>query len=208
MSQGDAGCDGVIPAGVPHPRRMRYEPCMLDPAIIQALQAPLPPEMPQIAIERVWVSSVAEQAKRQADRLLREFEAQLGTWRVKVDHLKTATLAQTSTALFTPDEQAEIDQLIQDIEDHAEQRATVNARMAKRATRDVKRQFATDPLLAAVTRAFKDRLMTLDREIIDAMLDYALFLRAFRSDRIPDSRGGRTFDDPADLARYLDSELA
>lgn len=184
---------------------MHYDPVMLDPAIIQM---PLPPEMPQIAIERVWVSSVAEQAKRRADRLIREFEAQLGTWKATIDQLKTTTLVQAPTAHFTQEERAEIDQLIQDFEAHAEQRATVNARMAKRAARDVKRQSATDPSLAAVTRTFKDRLVVLDREIIDAVLDYALFLRAFRSDRIPDSRGGRTFEDPADLARYLDSELA
>ena len=178
---------------------------MLDPAIIQM---PLPPEMPQIAIERIWVSSVAEQAKRQADRLIQEFESQLATWRTTVDRLKTATLAQAPTADFTLDERAEVDQLVQDFEAHAEQRAMVNARMAKRAARDVKRQSATDPSLAAVTRTFKDRLVALDREIIDAVLDYALFLRAFRSDRIPQARGGQTFDDPVDLARYLDSELA
>lgn len=181
---------------------------MIDLALLQLLEPPLPPELPQLAVERVWLSSAAEQAKRSADRLVRDCEERIAGWKRKISDLKTAIASQAPAQMLSEGERAQFDHLIAEFEAYAETRAEQASRLEKRSRRDVKKQFKIDPSLASVTRTFSGRLLELDREVIEEILDYALFLRAFRSERISESRGGRTFADAGDLGRYLAAELA
>lgn len=181
---------------------------MIDPALLQLLQPPLPPELPRIAIERVWLSSAAEQAKRSADHLIRDSEERLAAWKRRVAELKSSIALNAPTEMLSSDERSQFDDLIADFEVAAEKQAIQAARLEKRAKRDTKRQFQIDPSLAAVTRDFGNSLLAMSREIIEETLDYALFLRAFRSERVPEARGGRAFDVADELERYLDAELS
>jgi hypothetical protein len=84
-------------------------------------------------------------------------------------------------------------------------RAKHGARLQKRIAREVKTAFQTDPSLAAAHRAFGGRIVATEKRIVDALLDYALFLRAVRAEIDPAARGGRVFEATDDLARYLAS---
>lgn len=167
----------------------------------------MPPAIPNYAFEEAWRSPVAERAKRNADRLVRSYEGVKDDWLAKIRRLKLEAEA-ADVEPFALEERAMFDALIEDFEDYAEYRTRQSVRLEKKARRDVKRQFARDPSLAAVAREFSTRLVAIDHDIIEAILDYALFLRAFRSERIPEARGGAVFDDPEQLARFLDAETA
>ena len=181
---------------------------MIDLALLHLLEPPLPPELPRTAIERLWLSSAAEHAKRVADRLLRDSEAKIGAWRQSLTTLKSSIALDASDAMLTVEERLQLDELIAAFESEAEERAIQTSRLEKRARRETRRQFEIDPSLAAVTRSFTASLVSMDRAVIDDILDYALFLRAFKSERIAEARGGTTFTDPSALARFLEAELA
>ena len=180
---------------------------MFDPALLQTLEMPLPPAPPMSGYERPWQTRQAEQVQKLADRLAAAYENYVRDWRSRVDAVRQASTA-IPLSPFTLEEARQLDELIEEVEQFAESKAIVSARLAKRVARDVKRQFQTDASLAAVTRSLGSRISAADQEIIEEVLDYALFLRAFRAERSPLARGGRTFGDLADLARYLDSTLA
>jgi hypothetical protein len=101
-----------------------------------------------------------------------------------------------------------IDALIGEVEEVAEQRAVRLARFRKRTTREVKRAFLADPSTGAVLRTLAMELQRLDAEVIENILEFALWLRATKSAVDPTSKDGPSFDNPDDLARYLDRELA
>lgn len=180
---------------------------MFDPALLSALEMPAPPSPPAMVEERLWLSPVGERAQRLADRNAAGYEEYARLWKARVETLRAQSAVLPSTP-FSAEERAKFDALIDDCEAAAEDRAVASARMAKRIARDTKRDFARDPSLGAVRRAFGEKLLRIDQEVIESILDYALFLRAFRAERVPESRGGPTFGDAAELSRFLDSQLA
>lgn len=180
---------------------------MFDPALLSALEMPAPPSSPVMAEERLWLSPAGEKAQRLADRTAAGYEDYARMWKARVEKVRAGSALMPSNP-FTAEERAQIDALIEDCEAFAEERAVAAARVAKRAAKDIKRDFAIDPSIGAVRRTFSERLLRIDQDIIETILDYALFLRAFRAERAPEARGGPTFEDTAELSRYLDVQLA
>ncbi len=176
---------------------------MLNTTLLPVLEPPLPPETPQLAAERVRMSSAADQAQQAAGRIIRESEQRIASWKSRIDELKVTTVATAPSRMLTEDECVDFDRLIADFEAEAESRAILLARREKRSRKEIARRFTSDTSLGSVTRAFDLRLAEIEREVIADILEYALFLRAFRSERIPQSRGGPVFDEPQELARYL-----
>jgi hypothetical protein len=177
---------------------------IMDPATIEALNIPPPPWRPPLVEERPWLSRAAQDAERIARKHSDAFARYAEDWFATLERAK-ATLDSMPLEPLSAEELFAFDRLIEEIEASAEQRATQQSRMAKRVRRDHKKLFAEDPSLAAVERAFASRVFATDDRIIEALLDYALFLRAFRAERDPEARGGPTFDDPAALKRHLDA---
>ena len=180
---------------------------MLDPAILDSLQTPVPPTPPAIIEQRDWLSPSAERAKRLALRMVEEHEHNMARW---VEHIRRtrreieAAAAQADPALFA----AEVGRHIEDVEYQAELRAISAARFVKRSARLTKIWFSRDPALGAISRSLADRLIAAERMAVDELLEQALYLRAFRSERDPDARGGPVFDDPGEMERYLRGAVA
>jgi hypothetical protein len=177
---------------------------MMDPAILMAMDLPPPPWRPQIVEERPWRSRPAESAERIARKYGDAYARYADEWVSRVNRTK-AELETMPVERGTHEELAQLMRTIEEFESTAEQRALEGARLAKRGQARVRRLFRTDPSLAAVERAFLDRLFAIDERIIGAMLDYALFLRACFAEANPAAHGGPIFDDPAALERHLNA---
>lgn len=181
---------------------------MFDPAILMALEAPMPPEVPRMVEERVWRSSGLDAAAREATRIADSYTAMVDNWLARLAAVQLAygqvsepTGAASQATLDT------ITDVINRTEAHAEWRAKWRSRFEKKSRRESKRLFATNPALAAIERPFVARLLATDDRMIEALLEHALFLRAVRSEWDPAARGGPVFDNSRELGRYLRAEL-
>ena len=67
--------------------------------------------------------------------------------------------------------------VIEDFEAVAAIRAKRSARRQRQVAREVKATFKVDPSVAAARRAFGGRIVATEKKVVDALLDYALFLR-------------------------------
>ncbi|GJE70286.1 hypothetical protein [Methylorubrum podarium] len=175
---------------------------MLDPAIIESLHIPFPPERPALVEEQVLRRAAAEQALRIGRRLADGFDAAANSWIATMERARRSVEGATIESRSAEDLRL-LSATIDDFETVAEMRAKQGARLQKRIAREVKTAFRTDPSLAAAHRAFGGRIVATEKRIVDALLDYALFLRAVRADIDPAARGGRTFETTDDLAGYL-----
>jgi hypothetical protein len=175
---------------------------MLDPAIAESLHIPFPPERPMLVEEQVLRSAAAEQAIRIGRRLADGFDAAADVWIATMERARRSVEAATIVSHASDDLQT-LSATIDDFETVAEMRAKQGGRLQKRIAREVRATFQSDPSLAAAHRAFGGRIVATERRIVDALLDYALFLRAVRADIDPAARGGRTFETTDDLAGYL-----
>ncbi|MEN3238901.1 hypothetical protein PUR29_36310 [Methylobacterium ajmalii] len=178
---------------------------MIDPAILLTLQVPFPPEQPTLVEERVLQSTVGAQAERIGRRLADSFDASADAWIGAMERARlSAEHAKVSSVAAEEDIQT-LDSLIADFEAMADIRAKRGARAQRQITRDVKATFKVDPSLAAARRAFGARITATEKRVIEALLEYALFLRAVRAEINPASRGGQTFETMDDLERALAS---
>ncbi|UYW26082.1 hypothetical protein [Methylorubrum extorquens] len=177
---------------------------MLDPAVIESLRIPFPPERPMLVEEQVLRSAAAEQALRIGRRLADGFDAAADSWIATMERVRRSVEGAPIEGQ-SPDDLQLLSATIDDFETVAEMRAKHGARLQKRIAREVKTAFQTDPSLAAAHRAFGGRIVATEKRIVDALLDYALFLRAVRAEIDPAARGGRVFEATDDLARYLAS---
>ena len=178
---------------------------MLDPAILHSLEARFPPEQPAIVEERVWQSVAGDQAERIGRRIADSFEAAANEWiavmergRERIGDVQIQINPETLAV-----DLAVFDRLVEDFEALADLRARRAAREERRHKRSVKASFASDPSVGAARRAFGQRIVAVEKRVIEALLDYALFLRAIRSEIDPRARGGPTFSSTADLQRHL-----
>jgi hypothetical protein len=181
---------------------------MLDPAILSALEARMPPSPPPIAEERMWQSPAGAAAERVGSKLAAAFQAQADAWMAELDETKRQFESLPVPGPMTEWERAQLTDLVEEYEAHADFRAKHSARLAKRIRKEVKAYFKTDPSLGAAARAVGDKLIATDKRIVEGLLDYALFLRALRAEGDPASRGGPVFDDAAALAKHLDTLAA
>ena len=60
---------------------------------------------------------------------------------------------------------------------------------------------------AASLRELQTRLLKVETDFINALVDYYYFLLALRAEHDPDARGGPSFDNPDGLAAYLREQL-
>ncbi|MEH3120256.1 MAG: hypothetical protein PGN25_22415 [Methylorubrum populi] len=175
---------------------------MLDPVVLESLHIPFPPERPVLVEEQVLRSAATEQAARIGRRLADGFDAAADAWIATMERahrsVEHATIESAS-----PADLRTLSATIDDFETVAEMRAKHGARLQKRIAREVKPVFQTDPSLAAAHRAFGGRIVATEKRIVDALLDYALFLRAVRAEIDSSTRGGPTFETSDSLARYL-----
>lgn len=173
---------------------------VLDVVPIDKFDIPLPPARPIAVEERMFLSKVADRQQRLGDYLLNDARSKFDGWKKQLANLKTSldgwTGDTTTLDIAAALESAEKAEAI------AETIAIDTARLEKRIRKDVKQQFKSDPSLGAVTRAFGGRLLALEREKIDTLLDAALFIRSWAADH--SERGEmQSFDDPAALMRAL-----
>lgn len=180
---------------------------MLDPAILTALDPPMPPEVPRIAEGPLWRSSGHEAAEREATRLADDYTRSVEAWLRRIATLQVG-FGQVTPDLTDTAALAAIGETISRVEAHAEWRAKWRSRFEKKSRRENKKLSATDPALAAIERPFIQRLLANDDRMIEGLLDHALFLRAVRSEWNPEARGGHVFDDPHELGRYLRAAVA
>lgn len=178
---------------------------MLDSVVLLSLEGHMPPQPPAVAEERVFQSGAGAVAERLGRKLTAAYDVQADQWLERLDRIKAELELRPTSGLGSPAQLSHISALIDEYETHAELRATGTARLEKRVRRDVKALFKVDPSIGAALRDVGQRLNRTDRRIVEALLDYALFLRAIRAEADPESRGGPVFDDPAALARHLDS---
>ncbi|MEZ2408993.1 hypothetical protein AB6806_19465 [Bosea sp. RCC_152_1] len=173
---------------------------MLDVVPIDKFDIPLPPARPIAFEERMFLSKVADRQQKLGEYLLNDARAKSEAWKSQIAQLMS-TLDSWIGPVTAEDLAASMESA-EKAEEIAETIAIATARLEKRIRRDVKRQFENDPSLGAVTRAFGGRLLTLEREKIDALLETALFFRAWAADH--DDRGPlQSFDDPQALMRAL-----
>lgn len=181
---------------------------MLDPAILQHLEAPMPPQVPTIVHERVWQTTAAEQAERLGRRLIDSFKTSAQGYINDVNRLMKEMEVLQPEAPGDEDIMRRMNRLVDDVETYAELRAKDSARLAKRINRDVKAMFKQDPSVAAVQRSFGAEIIATEKRMISTLLDFALFLRTCRAQFDAESRGGKTFDSESDLSEYLSGLLA
>ena len=181
---------------------------MIDPTILLLLaNPPMPPEPPRMAQEAMLLSKGAENIQRKAAQLQASFEAYADNWRKKLAGIKTAVTNSPATG-WTASDLITIEKIVGDVEEEAELRAKSLGAAQKRHRRKYKQLFADDPSVGAVVNTSAIRLMAIEENIIENLLDYALFLRAFIAERRSESHGGPVFDRAEDLAAHLDRVLA
>lgn len=178
---------------------------MLDPAILHSLQARFPPEQPAIVEEQVWRSVAGEQAERIGRRMADSFDKAADEWIASMDRARLDAEHARIESAAAAEDIALLTGVIDDFEAMADLRARRGAKLERRLRREVKAAFRGDPSVAAAKRAFGQRLVATEKRVIDALLDYALFLRAIRTEIDPGARGGPTFDSSQDLERHLTS---
>lgn len=180
---------------------------MFDPAIMITLQIPPAPEPPRVVQERMWLSDLGQSAQRRSKQLADHYKAQADAWlgqiSASVDQYRLVAMEAMEPSVV-----ALLDETIVEVEAEAERRARARAWLRKRSARDIKRHFAVDPSLGAVSRAFANKLLATDDRIVQAFLDHAIFLRAIRAQRDPTRKPGPVFETASDLRSALQRALA
>lgn len=166
----------------------------------------MPPSPPQAVEERLWLSHEAQKAQRLTRRLADSYDALADQWIARIEQNKA--IGETISKPLSTEAGREFGEKIEELEEIAEHRAILRNRLRKHSQRQIKRQFARDPSLGAVSRTFAARLLATDDRVIESLLDFALYARALRAELSPASREGPNFNSPADLEAYLDRELA
>jgi hypothetical protein len=179
----------------------------MDPAVIAALQEyPLPPTLPSIFAERLWLSPKAEGLERKTKRIVASYEEYVQDWSKRLDHARDGSLFQALSNF--PSAVPLLERMIEEVEAKAEDRGGGVRRMRKRGRADIKRAFANDPSIGAVFRTAINDLVRIEESMIEQLLDFALWLRGVKAAIDPDARGGLVFDNAGDLGNYLARETA
>jgi hypothetical protein len=179
----------------------------MDPAVIAALQEyPLPPTLPSIFAERLWLSPRAEGLERQTKRLVASYEQYVQDWSKRLDHARDSSLFQALSNF--PPAVPLLERVIEEVEARAKERGEGIHRMQKRGRADIKRAFANDPSIGAVLRTVINDLVRIEESMVEQLLDFALWLRGVKAAINPDARGGPVFDNASDLLNYLARETA
>lgn len=181
---------------------------MFDPTILLHLQPAMPPARPDIVIERPIAASPLEVVQRIANQKVSQYEREVAGWIADLQRRRDYIGAVAPTRDSTEDELSITGRVIEDIETEAELRALDLKRLIKRMARDTKRYFDVNAGVGASFRSVGNRLILAEELAIEALLEHALYLRAFRAARSPGARGGPVFDDPHALDAYLRAELA
>lgn len=181
---------------------------MFDPAVLLNLEVAVPPQPPIAAQERVWQSPAGAAVERVASKLTAAFNEQADGWLGQLTAIMKRFESDRLDRTWTPDEDARLERLIDEYEAHAELRAIASARLEKRIRREVKAMFKVEPSVAAAARTAGNSIIATDKRIVEGLLDYALFLRAFRAEGSPDGDRGAVFDDVEALKRHLDALAA
>lgn len=176
---------------------------MLDFTIVDTLASLTPPTRPEMVIEERYEPPQIQAVRRMAERRLAVYRDVINQWIASLDRAREMVERVVDQSDLTSTDYAQITDLIEEWEADAELRANSVRRFAKKVERDAKRLFAIDPALGAAVRAVGQQLIEEDKRAIEAQLDYALFMRAFRAEFDPETRGGPVFNDPDDLEAYL-----
>lgn len=168
----------------------------------------MPPQPPVTAQERVWLSPKGAAAQRVSQKLVDAYSAKADEWARQLEGFKAQLQLVKPKPPESDETLATLDRMIEEYEAHADIRAMLAARLVKRVRREVKAMFKVEPSVAAVSRAAGQTLIATDKRIVEELLDFALVLRAIRAEAAGEDQGGPTFDDPADLKRYLDDLAA
>jgi hypothetical protein len=181
----------------------------MDPAIIAALQYPMPPAMPLTFEERMWQSPVATELERRSKRTIDSYAHYVANWFREIDAIRNPLL-QATVPQLTPNEEIadRLAALAIEVEQAAEERAISLNRLQKRFGRLSKRAFVHDASVGALVRSTGNAIAELEQSVIERLLDFALWVRGIRSIANPAARGGETFSDQASLEKFLERETA
>jgi hypothetical protein len=177
----------------------------MDPSLLFLNQFVPPPERPLVVEERLLLSKKGEAVAKAAERAVVGYASYIGNWAEKIETVK-ALYHSTPLAPVTETEASMLNEMIQEVESFAEIRARNTSAFRKRSEHDIKRM--REPSIAAVSRDTARKLTALDEEVIEKLLEYALFLRAARSERTPNNIASQSFSDPAELRSFLKRSAA
>jgi hypothetical protein len=153
---------------------------MFETAIIELLQANFPPARPLVVEERALQSSESIAWARYSDRMASSYEKSIDDWIERKRHVRAKLSVYEGQPLQLETLKA-IDNVVADYEHAADAQALMAARMRKKMAKQIKLMFRLDPAMAAVTRSASNRFDQAEQRSIEALLDYVLFLRAFRA---------------------------
>ena len=179
----------------------------MDPAILAAINYPLPPS-PVMVDERLWSSPDTQKAERRVKQMVASYATYISDWTKRIEQaiaVFPVTVLDEATQLS---DVATLQNLAEEIEDHAERRAKEIGKLQKHAQRDIKLTFKRNPSMGAVNRTLAAELLMFEEQIINTLLDYALWVRANKAMIDPATKGGRGFDTSAALTKYLDREIS
>ncbi|MBV9218803.1 MAG: hypothetical protein JOY94_05260 [Methylobacteriaceae bacterium] len=125
-------------------------------------------------------------------------------WRDRMAEIRRRLIAQFPPQPADDRELQQLGAAIQEIEELAESRAAESSRQFKKRNRYIGR---FDASMARIYGHAAEQLHEINQQMVEAMLDFALLMRAVRAEADPESRGGPTFENPEDLRRYLNTEL-
>lgn len=182
-----------------------YSKLMFDPAILLSLQAQMPPQIPFFAQEKVKSSSASEDPVALVRSIAAQHKYESEQWLATMNATRARIELIDTPERATEEGLQKVTSYIKILEDEADGRAVEIARLKRRISRDMKNSRVKDPV-AREALAYGGRLLVeTEEKIVGELLDYSLFLRAVRADLDPKSRGGKVFDDPDALEKYLDS---
>ena len=151
------------------------------------------------------LSKKGEIAQRIAERAVGSYASYVAHWAQKVDALKVHANAIPLEPI-TAEDLAIFDELVDDMESLADFRARNLQAFRKRTKRDIAK--ARDPSIAAVSRDTARRLQAIDEQVIDKLLDFGLFMRAVRAERVTDNIVGDYARSPSELRAMLRRDAA
>jgi hypothetical protein len=174
----------------------------LDPTVIDLL-GHLAWRPPSIVREAALLPNAIETFRESQLAQIKEVERQLEKWiaigRTKRERFWRLVEGNKASARSL----AHLATLIESFERNRLEDAKDLGRLRKAYRRDQQQAAKLSRDAAAVLKEADSRFLAARERELQERLDFALFLRACCAELDPDSRGGKTFDDAADLRGYL-----
>lgn len=176
---------------------------MLDPAILLSLDARMPPEPPTMVQERIALDAAGEALTRIGTRMADTFDADAARYIEAMAEMPRRIDRSEASGPASPKEIARLAQAIADLERVADLRARRSAKLQRGVERQARAEAKASPSVALARRKVAARIIATDKRLIEAVLDYAMFIRAMKSEMDPAARDAPTYSDTDSLRDHL-----